>query len=141
MARSTSSRMAVWKHDFAENVTTNRFNSSIPSIVSACCRLLMCERAWYREELASDSSPEASAASARMKSAISRAVISSRESTRRTLVAIAIVGINHETEDLGDLKNFPQLDIIINTTNDAGVYRALRKLNMSNVDILSGLSA
>src|SRR5271157_1824155 len=49
--------------------------------------------------------------------------------------------INHETEDLGDLKNFPQLDIIINTTNDAGVYRALRKLNMSNVDILSGLSA
>jgi GAF domain len=49
--------------------------------------------------------------------------------------------INQETEDLGDLKNFPQLDIIINTTNDAGVYRALRKLNLSNVDILSGLSA
>jgi|WetSurMetagenome_2_1015567.scaffolds.fasta_scaffold10875_5 hypothetical protein len=49
--------------------------------------------------------------------------------------------INHEAEDLGDLKNFPQLDIIINTTNDAGVYRTLRKLNLPNVDILSGLSA
>ncbi len=49
--------------------------------------------------------------------------------------------VNHETEDLGDLKHFPQLDIIINTTNDAAVYRALRNLNLPNVDILSGLSA
>jgi putative methionine-R-sulfoxide reductase with GAF domain len=49
--------------------------------------------------------------------------------------------VNHDTEDLGDLKHFPQLDIIINTTNDAAVYRALRKLNLPNVDILSGLSA
>jgi len=49
--------------------------------------------------------------------------------------------INHETEDLADLRNYPQLDIIINTTNDVGVYRTLRKLNLQNVDILSGLSA
>jgi len=49
--------------------------------------------------------------------------------------------VNHETEDLADLRQFPQIDIIINTTNDAAVYRKLRKLNLSNVDILSGLSA
>jgi putative methionine-R-sulfoxide reductase with GAF domain len=49
--------------------------------------------------------------------------------------------VNHETEDLADLRQFPQIDIIINTTNDAGVYRKLHKLNLSNVDILSGLSA
>ncbi len=49
--------------------------------------------------------------------------------------------LNHETEDLADLRQFPQIDIIINTTNDTGVYRKLRKLNLPNVDILSGLSA
>jgi len=49
--------------------------------------------------------------------------------------------VNHETEDLADLRQFPQIDIIINTTNDASVYRALRKLDLPNVDILSGLSA
>jgi hypothetical protein len=49
--------------------------------------------------------------------------------------------LNHETEDLSDLRHYPQIDIIINTTNDVGVYRSLRKLNLPNVDILSGLSA
>jgi putative methionine-R-sulfoxide reductase with GAF domain len=49
--------------------------------------------------------------------------------------------INHETEDLNDLKLFPQISIIVNTTNDASVYRKLCKLNLPNVDILSGLSA
>ncbi len=49
--------------------------------------------------------------------------------------------LNHEAEDLSDLRHYPQIDIIINTTNDVGVYRSLRKLNLPNVDILSGLSA
>lgn len=48
--------------------------------------------------------------------------------------------INDETEDVGELKKYPQLDIIINTTNDASVYRKLKQLNLENVDILSGLS-
>jgi transcriptional regulator with GAF, ATPase, and Fis domain len=49
--------------------------------------------------------------------------------------------INHELEDLNELKKYPQIDIIVNTTNDVSVYRNLRKLNLPNVDILSGLSA
>ena len=49
--------------------------------------------------------------------------------------------LNHECEDLGELRKFPQIDIVINTTNDVSVYRKLRKLNLQNVDILSGLSA
>jgi putative methionine-R-sulfoxide reductase with GAF domain len=48
---------------------------------------------------------------------------------------------NHECEDLHDLKQYPQIDIVINTTNDVGVYRRLRKLHLDHVDILSGLSA
>ena len=48
--------------------------------------------------------------------------------------------INNETEDLSDLKTYPQLDIIINTTNDVSVYQELKKLNLDHVDILSGLS-
>jgi GAF domain-containing protein len=49
--------------------------------------------------------------------------------------------LNHECEDIHDLKQYPQIDIVINTTNDAGVYRKLRKLRLPHVDILSGLSA
>jgi putative methionine-R-sulfoxide reductase with GAF domain len=49
--------------------------------------------------------------------------------------------INHECEDLHDLKQYPQVDIVINTTNDLAVYRKLRKLHLTHVDILSGLSA
>jgi GAF domain-containing protein len=49
--------------------------------------------------------------------------------------------LNHECEDIHELKQYPQLDIVINTTNDAGVYRKLRKMNMAHVDIISGLSA
>jgi hypothetical protein len=48
---------------------------------------------------------------------------------------------NHECEDLHELKQYPQIDIVINTTNDVGVYRKLRKLHLDHVDILSGLSA
>jgi putative methionine-R-sulfoxide reductase with GAF domain len=48
--------------------------------------------------------------------------------------------INDETEDLHDLKNYPQLDIIINTTNNVETYQKLKKLNLEHVDILSGLS-
>jgi FOG: GAF domain len=48
--------------------------------------------------------------------------------------------INDETEDLSDLKKYPQLDIIINTTNDVSVYQKLKQLNLENVDIISGLS-
>jgi putative methionine-R-sulfoxide reductase with GAF domain len=49
--------------------------------------------------------------------------------------------LNHECEDIHDLKQYPQIDIVINTTNDVGVYRKLRKLRLAHVDILSGLSA
>jgi hypothetical protein len=49
--------------------------------------------------------------------------------------------INHECEDLHELKHYPQIDIVINTTNDVAIYRKLRKLNLPHVDILSGLSA
>jgi putative methionine-R-sulfoxide reductase with GAF domain len=49
--------------------------------------------------------------------------------------------LNHECEDLHDLKQYPQIDIVINTTNDVNVYRKLRKLHLSHLDILSGLSA
>jgi transcriptional regulator with GAF, ATPase, and Fis domain len=49
--------------------------------------------------------------------------------------------INHEAEELEELRKFPQIDIVINTTNDISVYRRLKKLNLPNVDILSGLSA
>jgi len=49
--------------------------------------------------------------------------------------------INPACEDLHDLRQYPQLDIVINTTNDVGVYRKLRKLHLPQVDILSGLSA
>jgi putative methionine-R-sulfoxide reductase with GAF domain len=48
--------------------------------------------------------------------------------------------INDEIEDLHDLKNYPQLDIIINTTNDVEVFQKLKKLNLEHVEILSGLS-
>ncbi len=48
--------------------------------------------------------------------------------------------INEEIEDLHDLKNYPQLDIIINTTNNIETYQKLKKLNLEHVDILSGLS-
>jgi putative methionine-R-sulfoxide reductase with GAF domain len=48
---------------------------------------------------------------------------------------------NHECEDLHELKQYPQIDIVINTTNDVAVYRKLRKLHLDHVDILSGLSA
>ena len=49
--------------------------------------------------------------------------------------------LNEETEDLADLKKYPHLDIIINTTNDVGVYQKLKNLNIHHADILSGLSA
>jgi putative methionine-R-sulfoxide reductase with GAF domain len=49
--------------------------------------------------------------------------------------------LNHEVEDIHELKQYPQIDIVINTTNDVGVYRKLRKLHLPHVDILSGLSA
>ena len=48
--------------------------------------------------------------------------------------------INEEIEDLHDLKNYPQLDIIINTTNNVETYHKLKRLNLEHVDILSGLS-
>jgi putative methionine-R-sulfoxide reductase with GAF domain len=48
--------------------------------------------------------------------------------------------LNDEIEDLHDLKNYPQLDIIINTTNNVQTYQKLKKLNLNHVDILSGLS-
>jgi GAF domain-containing protein len=47
---------------------------------------------------------------------------------------------NDEIEDLHELKNYPQLDIIINTTNNVEVFHKLKKLNLEHVDILSGLS-
>ncbi|HEX7511440.1 MAG TPA: GAF domain-containing protein [Chitinivibrionales bacterium] len=49
--------------------------------------------------------------------------------------------LNDETEDLGDLKNYPHVDMIINTTNDVEVYQKLKNLNLHHADILSGLSA
>ena len=48
--------------------------------------------------------------------------------------------INEETEDLSDLRKYPQLDIIINTTNNVSVYQNLKQLNLEHVDIISGLS-
>ena len=48
--------------------------------------------------------------------------------------------VNDEIEDLHDLKNYPQLDIIINTTNNVETYQKLKNLNLNHVDILSGLS-
>jgi putative methionine-R-sulfoxide reductase with GAF domain len=48
--------------------------------------------------------------------------------------------VNDEIEDLHDLKNFPQLDIIINTTNSVETAQKLKRLNLEHVDILSGLS-
>jgi putative methionine-R-sulfoxide reductase with GAF domain len=48
--------------------------------------------------------------------------------------------INDETEDLSDLRKYPQLDIIINTTNNVSVYQKLKQLNLEHVDIISGLS-
>lgn len=49
--------------------------------------------------------------------------------------------LNDETEDLADLKNYPHVDMIINTTNDVEVYQKLKNLNLHHADILSGLSA
>ncbi len=49
--------------------------------------------------------------------------------------------LNEETEDVSDLKKYPQLDIVINTTTDVAVFQKLKKLNLEHVDILSGLSA
>lgn len=58
-----------------------------------------------------------------------------------TQAARVIRIINDETEDLNELKKLPQLDIIINTTNDVEIFQKLKTLNLENVDILSGLSA
>jgi hypothetical protein len=49
--------------------------------------------------------------------------------------------LNYETEDLTELKRYPYLDIIVNTSNDIEVLQKLKKLNLEHVDILSGLSA
>jgi GAF domain-containing protein len=57
-----------------------------------------------------------------------------------TRTAHVIRIINDEIEDLHDLKNYPQLDIIINTTNSVETYQKLKNLNLHHVDILSGLS-
>jgi putative methionine-R-sulfoxide reductase with GAF domain len=57
-----------------------------------------------------------------------------------TSTARVIRVLNDEIEDLHDLKNYPQLDIIINTTNKVETYQKLKKLNLDHVDILSGLS-
>ncbi len=57
-----------------------------------------------------------------------------------TQSAKVICIINDETGDLSDLKKYPQLDIIINTTNNVSVYQKLKQLNLEHVDIISGLS-
>jgi transcriptional regulator with GAF, ATPase, and Fis domain len=49
--------------------------------------------------------------------------------------------LNSETEDVAELKKYPQLDIIVNTTNDIEILQRLKKLNLEHVDIISGLSA
>ena len=57
-----------------------------------------------------------------------------------TQSAKVICIINDETGDLNDLKKYPQLDIIINTTNNVSVYQKLKQINLDHVDIISGLS-
>ena len=49
--------------------------------------------------------------------------------------------INHEYEDLADLRKLPHLDIIINTTNDSDVVQKLKSLGLRNAEIIGGLSA
>jgi GAF domain-containing protein len=77
---------------------------------------------------------------------------------------VAIIGINEESirllsrfldiseitivkilnpyfESISDLSHLPQLDIIIDTTGEVNIQQDLRRLRLSNVEIMSGLSA
>ncbi|MBD3392482.1 MAG: GAF domain-containing protein [Chitinivibrionales bacterium] len=49
--------------------------------------------------------------------------------------------LNHEHEDLAMLKHHPDLDVVIDTTNDAEVNARLRALQLNNADIVGSLSA
>jgi nitrate/nitrite-specific signal transduction histidine kinase len=49
--------------------------------------------------------------------------------------------LNHEREQLGQLKAYPDLDVIIDTTNDKNIGDKLRALELENVDIVGALSA
>ena len=49
--------------------------------------------------------------------------------------------INHEREDLALLRQFPDLDVVIDTTNDADVGARLRALELANTDVVGALSA
>ncbi len=49
--------------------------------------------------------------------------------------------VNHKREDLSVLKQFADLDVIIDTTNDSRVAAALRALELKNTDVVGALSA
>ncbi len=49
--------------------------------------------------------------------------------------------LNPETENLSDLRRYRELDMVVNTTNSAGIDRALRGLGLKNVDVVGSLSA